>query len=88
MMDWYGNGWMGSGLWMLLFMVLFWGGLLALGVWVVARLTHVPAATTPPETPRQILDRRFANGEIDAEQYAAARQLLEGRTATGATPTP
>lgn len=28
------------------------------------------------ETPLQILDRRFAAGEIDADQYRKARQLL------------
>ena len=31
-------------------------------------------------------DRRFASGEIDAEQYADARRILEGRVTV--TPTP
>jgi putative membrane protein len=37
-------------------------------------------ATAPPmgETPLQILDRRFAAGEIDAEEYQRARDLLGG----------
>ncbi|HEY2598680.1 MAG TPA: SHOCT domain-containing protein [Candidatus Dormibacteraeota bacterium] len=30
------------------------------------------------ETPLQILDRRFAAGEIDAEEYKRARDLLTG----------
>ena len=37
-------------------------------------------ATAPPigETPLQILDRRFASGEINAEDYKRARDLLSG----------
>jgi hypothetical protein len=31
------------------------------------------------ESPRAILDRRFANGELNAKQYAEARWLLESR---------
>jgi uncharacterized membrane protein len=30
------------------------------------------------ETPLQLLDRRFAAGEIDAEEYKRARDLLTG----------
>jgi len=89
MMGWYNNGagW-GSGVGMLL-MLLVWGGLIALGIWAVARLTRGsgPAQpTTTLESPRQILDRRFASGDITAEQYAEARRVLEGRSSTG-TPT-
>lgn len=84
MMGWYDNGW-GSGLGMLL-MLLVWGGLVGLGVWAVARLTRSESRPTAVESPRQILDRRLASGDIDAEQYAEARHLLEGRGAV--TPTP
>ena len=80
-----GGGWMnGYGM---LFMVLVWGALIALGVWAVARTTRGnPVAHTSAESPRQILDRRFASGEIDAEQYAAARRVLEGRSIEDAAP--
>ena len=84
MMGWYDNGW-GSGLGMLL-MLLVWGGLIGLGVWAVARLTRGESRPAPTENPRQILDRRLASGDIDGEQYAEARHLLEGRGAV--TPTP
>lgn len=84
MMGWYGNGW-GSGLGMVV-MLLVWGGLIGLGVWAVARLTRGEPPPAPAESPRQILDRRFASGEIDAEQYAEARHLLEGRGAVAPTP--
>jgi putative membrane protein len=90
MMGWYNNGagW-GSGVGMLL-MLLVWGGLIALGIWAVSRLTRGSGQSAQPtpgvETPRQILDRRFASGEINAEQYAETRRVLEGRSSTG-TPT-
>jgi uncharacterized membrane protein len=37
-------------------------------------------AAPPPgrETPLEILARRFASGEITAEEYQRARDLLEG----------
>lgn len=34
--------------------------------------------TPPPETPLDILARRFAAGEITAEEYQKARDLLQG----------
>lgn len=79
------NGsWM-NGSWMLL-MALVWGGLIVLGVWAVTRMSHGnPIAPTSAENPRQILDRRFASGELDTEDYAAARRVLEGRSIEDAT---
>lgn len=32
----------------------------------------------PPESPLDILGRRFASGEITAEEYQKARDLLQG----------
>ncbi len=81
-MGWYDNGWMNAGVGMLM-MLLIWGGLIALGIWTVTRLTRSSPPTRPEETPRQILDRRFAGGEINAEEYAQNRHILEGRGATG-----
>jgi uncharacterized membrane protein len=40
---------------------------------------HVP----PPEGPLDILARRFASGEITAEEYQRARDLLGGGGKTG-----
>lgn len=80
MMGWYDGGWGWTGM---LFMVLFWGVLIGAVVWGVARLTRRPgdgSGQPPLESPRQILDRRFASGEIDEEQYATARRALEGRS--------
>lgn len=72
-----GYGWgMGIGGW--IFMALFWIALLALIVWGVgALLPRTPADRSGrPEQPEEILDRRFALGEIDTEQYRRAREDL------------
>jgi putative membrane protein len=75
MMGWYGPG-MGLGAW--LFMGLFWVALVALIVWVVTLL--LPSRNRPAsggvDTPEEILDRRFARGEIDEETYRAQRAAL------------
>jgi putative membrane protein len=58
--------------------------LIVVGIAVVAFLvlrTQSPSPVTFPamrETPLQILDRRLAAGEIDAEEYKRARDLLSG----------
>ena len=75
-MGWYGGG-MGLGAW--LFMGGFWVLLLALIVWLVVRL--LPGGTRtdsgpPSPSAEEILDARFARGEIDEQAYAAARSAL------------
>jgi len=72
-----GMGW-GFGSLGLLLMVVFWGGLVALAVWLVSRLfpgSGQPSTTSHQEpSAREILDRRFALGEITREQYEAMKQ--------------
>jgi len=77
-----GYGWgMGAGGW--IFMVLFWVAIIGLVVWAVGAL--VPRSRQEgqgrSETPVEILDRRFALGEIDVEQYRRAREELVGHRA-------
>lgn len=71
----YGWG-MGPAGW--IFMGLFWVVVIGLVVWAVVTLLPGtwPGGRAQPETPEQILDRRFALGEIDAEQYRLAREEL------------
>ncbi len=79
-----GDGWgMGAGDWIA--MVIFWAGLIALVVWLVARAfsggndrgrNDSVDDRGRDETPEQILDRRFATGEIDEEQYHVMRETL------------
>ena len=81
MMGWYDNGgWWSAGM---LAMGLFWVVVLGIIVWAVLRLTSRSDAPTTPvaESPRQILDRRFATGELNEQQYAEALRILEGRPA-------
>jgi putative membrane protein len=75
MMGWYGPG-MGWGAWF--FMGLFWLALVVLIVWLVTRL--LPSRQRPaagaPDSPEEILDRRFARGEIDEQTYRTQRATL------------
>jgi putative membrane protein len=74
MMGWHGGG-MSDGAW--LFMGLFWLMLLALIVWLVARLLPSSSGESGKlDSPEEILDRRFARGELDTETYQAQRAAL------------
>ncbi len=62
------NGWMWWGMGA---MVVFWAAAIAFGVWAVRRFTDRPRGNA-----RQILEERFARGEIDAEDFERQRALL------------
>ncbi|GGC56435.1 SHOCT domain-containing protein [Hoyosella rhizosphaerae] len=70
-----GTGWV----WMAL-MPVVWIGLIVLIVWAVVRLTQDrpgrDRGVDYRESPEDILDRRFARGEIDADEYGEARKRL------------
>jgi putative membrane protein len=81
-----GYGWgMGPLGW--IFMGLFWIFIMVLVIWaVVALLPGIrPGGRGRSETPREILDRRFALGELDAEAYRQAREVLETPAGSGKT---
>jgi len=77
----YGYGY--GGWWMML-MPLLWIALIAVIVWAAVRLIR-PASggghsdEARRETPLEILDRRYAQGEIDDATYTTARARLTGR---------
>ena len=56
-------------------MLLFWGGLIFGGVWLVKTIftsgQHSPSGLASHEqtSPRGILDQRYARGEINNEEY-------------------
>ena len=86
MMDWE-NGW-SSGDWvaMFLMMAVFWGALVAVVVWAVRSMR--PASSTrqtghqssePGGTAEQILQERFARGEMTAEEFTRSRDLLHAK---------
>jgi putative membrane protein len=64
-------------------MPLLWIALIGVIVWAAVKLTQRPSDQAAPgpwrETPQEILDRRFASGEIDADAYSRARDQLAGR---------
>ncbi len=70
-------GWgMGFGL---LLMVGFWAALIALGVWLVGTLfphANRPRATGHDLSAREILDRRYARGEISPAEYDVMKQAI------------
>jgi putative membrane protein len=75
MMGW-ADGWMGLG-W--IFMVLFWALVIAAGVALVRWLGKRNNGTgdTRRRTPLEILQERYARGEIEREEYEQKRRDLE-----------
>lgn len=81
MMNWnYGYGW---GAWLMMFpmMIVFWGAL----IWVIiVAIRHSGGQNSGGDSRRrdalQILDERFARGEIDAEEYRSRRDALRSET--------
>lgn len=77
MMNWNGAG---AGGWLIVFpmMLIFWGAV-AWAIVAVVRHTRTP---TQPASPAQtdalqILDGRFARGEIDEQEYQSRRDALQ-----------
>ena len=71
MHDGGGGWWLG----MMLVMVLFWAAVILGIVWLV-RGGFDGSRGGRRETPTEILDRRFAEGEISAEEYRERRQVI------------
>jgi putative membrane protein len=78
MHDWWSDGWMGGGmLFGGLFMLLVWGLVIAALVLLIRYLVSSEGRErSVEESPREILDRRFAKGEIDKDEYEARRKAL------------
>ena len=71
-----GMGMLGFGLLMMLFGLLVVVGIVALIIWAVLRLTGAGRPGSPGQQARQILDQRFARGEIDQDEYQRIRREL------------
>ena len=81
MMGHGGMGWGDMGVGGMIGMVVIWLVLIAAIVWAVSRLlpgrhTHQSPSGPGQETPEEILDRRFARGEVDLETYQVQRAAL------------
>ena len=75
-MMWWNHGGWGAGDWtlMIVMMVVFWGMVAAVIMWAVQGRR---AGTPPPtQTAGELLDQRFARGEIDTDEYAIRRSAL------------
>jgi putative membrane protein len=83
-MMWYGDGWghMGAWGWVgMLFMLLFWFGLIALIVWAIgngrAGMTPTTSEGRSGDHALAILRERFVRGELTSEEYEQARKTLD-----------
>ncbi len=67
----------GSGWWMLfggIWMVFFWGGIIALIVWGITRLTRSDGRQHHRHDALDIAEERYASGEITREEYQRIRK--------------
>lgn len=77
-----GNGWgMGMGGGFMWLMPLFWLVILGLLIWFVVSLVrgdvHEGGPKTRNKSPLDILNERYARGEIDTEEFVERRNKLE-----------
>jgi putative membrane protein len=81
-MMWWNHGAWGAGDWlaMIFMMVVFWGLIVALMIWVVrsARSDRVGGSQTTSDSRRadEVLAERFARGEIDEDEFIHRRHAL------------
>ncbi|HUU63001.1 MAG TPA: SHOCT domain-containing protein [Dehalococcoidia bacterium] len=72
----------GMGWWMAfggIFMLLFWGAVIALVVWGISRLRGGRGSSTGPaekRTPLDIAKERYAKGEISQEEFEQIKKDL------------
>jgi putative membrane protein len=73
-MMWFG-GW-----WMALWMLAFWAGLILLVMWTVRSFSGEGRGfgSASRRSALQILEERFARGEIDRNEFEERRAALEG----------
>ena len=69
---------LGMGWWMMLgglWMVVFWGGLIALIVWGITKLSR-RNGSTPKHDPLDVAKERYAKGEISKEEFEQIKKDL------------
>jgi putative membrane protein len=73
---WNDGGW--GIFWMILWMILLIGALTAVVVFLVRGVSPGSAGRSErPRDAREILDERFARGEISEEEYRTRRRVLD-----------
>ena len=77
MMWWYNGPFEGGNWWMfgigMLFMLVFWVGIIALAVWAIRQFRP----SNKVGSALNILQERFARGEIDRQEYEQRKSLLQ-----------
>ena len=78
----WGHGWeYGHMLFGGLAMIIFWGGIIVLVIllirWLGPGYGGVGISHTPRQTPLEILQERYARGEIDKAEYEERRKTLQ-----------
>jgi putative membrane protein len=63
---------------MSLMMLVFWGAIIALIVWLVRSWSAKQDTTPPSARPEDVLAERFARGEIDEAEYQDRLRVLRG----------
>ena len=73
-----GHGLWDGGLWMFVWMLVFWGGLGLLAIWALSALFGTAQAGQPSTTrsPQDIAKERYARGEISREEFTEIAQSL------------
>jgi putative membrane protein len=66
-----------DGEWMILMMVLFWGGTILLVIWGVRQFSG--RSQRSRSRAMEILSERYARGEITDEEFKSMRQTLSDR---------
>lgn len=74
----------GAGIWWMTLIPLLWIVLIGVAVWAIVKILRpaAPPGSASPGTARQILDRRYATGEIDEATYTRMRSRLRDDTST------
>jgi putative membrane protein len=85
MWGWHYGGWAAWG--MGVGMIAFWALVILVVVWLVRQSTSPrsagPEGMTRAPDARQVLDNRFAGGEIDEDEYRARKATLLGNGTDG-----
>ncbi len=76
MMMW-NNGWSVGGWVMMLLVIVFWSLVIAGVVWLLRSSSRQQRPPAPGESvAQQVLDERFAHGELTEQEYRERRDLL------------
>jgi putative membrane protein len=83
MMNWDNGGW-NAGDWVAMsaMMILLWGVIVAVVLWVVRTARRDRGSAASADEAGALLAERFARGEIDGEEFSRSRELLYGSSST------